>query len=278
MSEWSEGDVHANGITIHYYRTGGTNKPPILLLHGITDSGLCWSRVAHALEDSYDLIMTDARGHGRSSSPTPEFSLILLADDAAAVIRELGLDKPYVWGHSMGAITAALLAARYPELVRAIVLEDPPLVDRPPAVDRPPVEPKAEQQGLQGWQWILDLQALSREQRIAIGSSMNPDWVQEEIIPWADSKAQFQTSILQQALTTLSKDPWRDIIARIQCPILLLTGNPERKAIVTPDAAQEAAQLWKQGKVVHIIGAGHNIHRDRYDEAMAAVRSFLNSV
>jgi N-formylmaleamate deformylase len=54
MTEWSEGDIHANGITIHYHRTGGNNKSSILLLHGIMDNGLCWSRVALDLEGSYE--------------------------------------------------------------------------------------------------------------------------------------------------------------------------------------------------------------------------------
>ena len=60
------------------------------------------------------------------------------------------------------------------------------------------------------------------------------------------------------------------------CPILLNTGDPELRAIVTPDVAQEATRLWKRGKMVYISGAGHNIHRDRYDETMAEFRAFLN--
>ena len=57
------GDVVANGIKIHYYRTGG-DKPPVVLSHGATDDGLCWTRVTLALEAEYDVIMPDARGHG----------------------------------------------------------------------------------------------------------------------------------------------------------------------------------------------------------------------
>ena len=94
MTAWSEGNVQANGITIHYHRTGGNNKPSILLLHGVTDNGLCWSRVAHDLEGSYDVTMTDARGHGRSGGIATGFSTTILADDAAALIRALGLEKP----------------------------------------------------------------------------------------------------------------------------------------------------------------------------------------
>jgi pimeloyl-ACP methyl ester carboxylesterase len=225
--------------------------------------------VAHDLEGSYDLVMTDARGHGRSGGITTGFSTTILADDAAAVIRGLGLEKPYLFGHSMGARTAATVAANYPDLVRAIVLEDPPLVERLP------FQTNEGQAARQRWQWVFDLKALPREERIARGFTMNPNWAEEEVIPWADSKAEVQTDLLERG-GALSSYPWREIIARIECPILLITGDPESGAIVTPEAAQEAARLWKNGEVVHISGAGHNIRRDRYDEMMAAVKAFLN--
>jgi N-formylmaleamate deformylase len=280
MTAWSEGDVQANGITIHYHRTGGTSKPFLLLLHGITDSGLCWSRVAHDLEDSYNVIMTDARGHGHSGTSATAFSIALLADDAAAVIRALNLEKPFVGGHSMGAITAATLAATYPDLVRAVVLEDPPLMDKPlfqTNVDKALFQTGGEQQDQYGWQWLFDLRALSREERNARGFAVNPTWVEEEIIPWADSKAEFNIDILEPALAAVSNAaPWREVMSRIECPILLITGDPELHAIVTPEVAQEAARRWKNSEVVHISGAGHNIRRDRYEETMAAVRAFLS--
>jgi pimeloyl-ACP methyl ester carboxylesterase len=105
---------------------------------------------------------------------------------------------------------------------------------------------------------------------------MNPNWAEEEIIPWADSKAELNIDILESALAAVNNVRWREVLSRIECPILLITGDPELGAIVRPEAAQEAARLWKNGEVAHIRGAGHNIHRDRYDETMAVVRAFLN--
>jgi pimeloyl-ACP methyl ester carboxylesterase len=235
--------------------------------------------VTHELEGSYDVIMTDARGHGRSGTST-DFSITLLADDAAAVIRALDLEKPYVWGHSMGAITAATLAAMYPDLVRAIVLEDPPLRDEPlfqTTPDKALFQTGGEQQEQYGWQWLFELRALPREERIARGFALNPNWAREEIIPWADSKAELNIDILEPALAAVaSAAPWREVISRIECPILLITGDPQLHAIVTPEIAQQASHLWKRGEVLHMSGAGHNIHRDRYDETMASVRAFLS--
>jgi len=269
MAEWFDGYIKANGINVHYYRTGGENKPPILLLHGFTDNGLCWTSVVQDLEGSYDVIMTDARGHGRSDGIETGSSQAHMAEDAAGVIRELKLEKPFVYGHSMGAGTATRLAADHPDLVRAVLLEDPGWRDAPPTSER-----DASSQRPRMFDWVYDLQALSREERIARGRAMNPGWPEVDIIPWADSKAEFNSALLQR--TPTPDQPWRELIARISCPILLITGDPELHSIVTPATAHEAEQIWKNGEVLHIEGAGHNVHRDRYEATMPAIRDFLN--
>ena len=163
------------------------------------------------------------------------------------------------------------MAARYPELVRAIVLEDPPLLDRQPGQVAGEQE---EEERARARQWILDLRAQPRDQRIARAAEENPDWVEEELIPWADSKVEFAPEVSDHR-ESLRAYPWRSALARIACPVLLLTGDPERGAIVTPEVAREAEGLWHDGRVAHISGAGHSIHRDRYRETMAAVCAFL---
>jgi len=125
MRHWPEHDLQVNGITVHYARTGG-EKPPFVLAHGLTDYGLCWVALAQALERDYDLIMPDARGHGRTSAPEDGYGYTTLAEDLCAFCDALGLEKPLLMGHSMGAATVAQLAAARPDLPRAIILEDPP--------------------------------------------------------------------------------------------------------------------------------------------------------
>src|SRR5260370_36477137 len=90
---WSEGDIIANSIRQHYYRTGG-EKPPLLLLHGFNEYGLTWLRVSKELEGNYDIIMLDARGHGRSDGIASGFSNTLLVADVVGAIHELQLDLP----------------------------------------------------------------------------------------------------------------------------------------------------------------------------------------
>ena len=124
-SSWQSGFINTNGLRLHYTRTGGP-KPPLVLAHGVTDDGLCWSPVATALAPDYDVIMVDARGHGLSDAPLEGYGPIEQADNLAGLIEALDLTAPLILGHSMGAMTTLMLAARHPELPRAIALEDPP--------------------------------------------------------------------------------------------------------------------------------------------------------
>lgn len=271
MAEWPDNYVQANGLNIHYYRTGNAGKPVIILLHGVMDNGLCWTPVARDLQGQFDVIMTDARGHGRTGGSLEGSSYKLLADDVAAFIRALGLGSAYLFGHSMGAMTAAVVAANYPELVRALVLEDPPFRDEEPDQDG---QDRAERM-LQFFQGILDLRNLSSEERLVAARKYNPRWDEVELAPWAESKVEFNPEVFQH----LERDiPWREILSRIRCPLLLVTGDPEAGAIVAPQAAQEAMYLCKRGEVIHIAGAGHCIHRDRYTATTPQIQNFLRRV
>jgi predicted alpha/beta-fold hydrolase len=83
---WIRGVCEANGISIHYLRTGGA-KPPVVLLHGLMGNGACWTPLARALEGEFDVVMPDARGHGGSSAPHHGYRYDDLASDVAGLTR-----------------------------------------------------------------------------------------------------------------------------------------------------------------------------------------------
>jgi pimeloyl-ACP methyl ester carboxylesterase len=70
---------------------------------------------------------------------------------------------------------------------------------------------------------------------------------------------------------------WPELLARVRCPVLLLTSDPARGAIVTPEAVQEAKRIRPSLEVVRLSGAGHNIRREQFEAFMAAVSGFLAS-
>ncbi len=270
MSQWSDGVVVANGANLHYYRTGG-DKPALVLLHGFTDSGLCWTPIAQALEAKYDVTMIDTRGHGLSDVPTTALTTELLVSDVLAVIQMLGLGQVALLGHSMGAHVAAQLAESHPEIVRAVLLEDPPWTrtSAPSASDK---EDKVKGMGLWAGQ-IRAFQQLSLEERIEEATDDHPCWSQAEILPWAEAQGQFHAASFY-GFAQLTND-WQVIVTHLTPPVLLLTGDPSRGSIVTPEIAQQALHSWSDGTLARIEGAGHNIRREQYNAYITTVRQFL---
>jgi N-formylmaleamate deformylase len=266
MSQWFTGAAIANGIRIHYHRTGG-DKPVLILSHGVTDNGLIWTRVASALEQDYDVIMVDQRGHGLSDAPEGGYDFQNQALDLLGLIAALDLKQPRAMGHSAGAAIVAAAAAEHPELFSCVILEDPPWGSA-----RGSWIPAME--GMR--QWVLGLASKTREELIAYRRELSPNWPDEEVMPWAEGKLQMSPNASQ--IFDQPRLPWQDWLSRITCPILLITGDPERGAVNTPEDVQELASLWREGRTVRISDAGHVIHCDRHEAYMEAVQSFLVQV
>src|SRR3954451_18851425 len=119
--------VHANGIDIHYPNRGG-GEPLVLLHGGLVSTNPIWTGVPVAyagymdtLAEHFRVIAPDTRGCGRTVHPGGPVSFALLADDVAALIAALGLERPLIAGFSEGAITATILGIRAPDSVGAIV-------------------------------------------------------------------------------------------------------------------------------------------------------------
>jgi N-formylmaleamate deformylase len=263
MSQWTTGDTIANGIRIHYRRTGG-DKPVLILSHGVTDNGLIWTRVARVLEQDYDVIIYDQRGHGLSDAPEGGYDFQTQALDLLGLISALDLKHPRAMGHSGGAAIVTAAAAEHPELFSCVILEDPPWGSAMGSW-----EPAME--GMR--QWVLGLASKTREELIAYRRELSPNWPDEEVVPWAEGKLQMSPNAIQ--IFDQPRLPWHDWIRRITCPILLITGDPERRAVNTPEDVQKMASLWREGRAVHISHAGHVIHCDQHEAYMQAVQAFL---
>src|SRR5215207_8620868 len=193
MAPWQSGEVAANGLRLHYTRTGG-DKPPLVLAHGFSDDGLCWTPVARALEGDYDVIMVDARGHGQSQAAEQDYSDLDLGHDLAGVITALGLRRPAVLGHSMGAATALAMAGAHPDVPGVILLEDPPAR----WVTPPAGAPLDQAWRARMHERITGLKTKTREELIATQHAETPGWSEAELGPWADAKLRLSLSVLQR--------------------------------------------------------------------------------
>ncbi len=276
--EWESGDVLANGLRLHYTRTGrDSGKPPLVLAHGISDDGPCWTPVAESLAADYDVVMADARGHGRSEAPgrDNDYGHAAQAADLIGLIAALDLSRPILLGHSMGAVTVLAVAGLAQDLPAAILVEDPP----------PSLLSAASNAGQDAdlragiRSWLLAIKRQTREELLSGGRAQNPAWSEAEIQPWVDSKARMAPGVV----SFLDADPaasldWPRLLGQIACPALLITADPTLGAIAAPADAAHLQMVIPGLRLAHIPGAGHNIRREQPERYLATVRAFLAGI
>jgi len=112
--------TRVNGVNL-YYEVHGRGEP-LLLIMGLGANTTGWWAQVPAFSRKYQVIAFDNRGAGRSDKPNEPYSIGQMADDAQALLDELGVGPAHVFGMSLGGMIAQELALRYPESVRTLML------------------------------------------------------------------------------------------------------------------------------------------------------------
>ena len=263
MTNWTTAVCAANGTDLHYLRTGGS-KPPVVLLHGLTGSGACWSPLARALEAEFDVVMPDARGHGNSSTPLSGYRYEDHARDVVGLIHGLGLAAPVLLGHSMGGMTAAVVASQIAAAIRGVILADPTFLS--PQRQREVYASDAVEQHRR-------LLSLSREDVLAQArvrhAHRRPEFI--ELV----SEARMKTPICAFDVLTPPNPEYHRLVSAIDVPILLVIAD---NGVVSLETARELQNLNPRLRVEQIQDAGHGLQYDQPERFEVVVRSFLRSV
>ena len=114
-----------SGVTLRYEDTG-TGGTPMLLIHAMAADHTLMAPIAEHASRSRRVVSVDLRGHGESDKPDEGYTIPIWADDIEALIKELGLSRVVVVGHSLGGVIAMEVARRLPEVVEAVVTVDSP--------------------------------------------------------------------------------------------------------------------------------------------------------
>lgn len=257
---WTRGACDLGDVRVSYLRTGGA-RPPVVLLHGLMGSGACWTLLARTLEADFDVIMPDARGHGASSAPAHGYAYAQLADDVVALVRALGLVRPCVVGHSMGGMTAAIVAGRL--ALERVVLVDPTFLS--PARQ---AEVHASDVAAQHAQAL----ALSHADLVARARARSPERPLELVE--LQAAARLQTSLAAFAVLAPPNPDYRAVVRAIDAPTLLVIGD---QPVVTRAMADELAALQPRLRVAEIAGAGHGLPFDQPARLADVVGAFLRA-
>jgi pimeloyl-ACP methyl ester carboxylesterase len=265
MMNTRTGFAQTNGIQIHFERSSGV-KIPFVFCHGITDNGRCMLRLAEYVAPRFEVILVDARGHGLSEKPERGYSPDDHADDLEGLVKALKLEKPILYGHSMGARTVSRFAAKYPEIPRAVILEDPVYITPITKAERTERNLWLKQMRIEVTRW----KTMTQEELVQMAEEdPHPDWNADEKMEWAIAKTQVAPQVFEVGtqMHTIRED-----FPRITCPVLILKAdaNPKIRA-----ANRKAAALIPNGKLIHVKGTSHNIRRDDFSATIQYLDEFI---
>ena len=235
------------------------------MLHGLTANGACWSAVAHAMQADYDVIMPDARGHGKSSAPEHGYRYEDHANDVVGLTAALRLSPAILIGHSMGGLVAAVVASRAPGLVRGLILADPTFLS--PEVQRAVRDSDVADQHQRTLSMSLD-------EVVAEARSRHPERSLDTIERIA--RARLQTSLGAFDVLTPPNPDYRQVVRAIEVPSLLVMGGPG--GVVSPEVAAELQRINVRLQVEQIPEAGHGLHYDQPGRFAVVVKAFLRSI
>jgi esterase len=261
-----------DGRRLSYVVWGPGQDETVLLLHGGMACALDWWEVAVGLQPGWTVVALDQRGCGESDwDPLARYGIESIFSDALALVAELGLPRAAVVGHSLGAAAACLLAARRPDLVSRLVLEDGGPRDgapRPRIFDEPVPSEFASRQ-----------EALEYLAATGVGGRGRASWVLEtRFAEHADGRLAWRADVAGAARWAaaggepLIRTLW-DEVPRLACPTLVVRGG--ESTVFPPDVPPRMAELNPVVSHVEIAGAGHGVHYERPAAFVEALRTFL---
>ena len=260
------GRADAGAVTLAYrdYRPEDADAPVVVLLHGAMCRGASWDRLARQLcAAGYRVLAPDQRGHGRSSKPpatATSYDRDAYVGDLERFLDALAVERCALIGHSTGALNALVYAARHPERVAALLLEEHGVEPRGPGY-------------LDGWHAFLDGWPARFSSIGAIRAhfgSIRPGYadhfvelfeeVEDGWRPLCDRQVVLQTIAGNQARA------WWTELASVACPTLVVKGEDSDLP-----AAEVERMAWvlRHGAARIVPDAGHVVH----DESPATFRA-----
>lgn len=252
-----------NGIALAYVELGNPDGPPLLLLHGYTDSSRVWTILAPYLA-RYRILIPDQRGHGASAAPRCCYALSDFTEDARLFLDAMRVERAAVVGHSMGSLVAQALAAEHPERVTRIAL-----------IGSTALAPVT--RGNWMWTQIMALRqpiASNAEFLRAWGPQGSPTPVDPAIVPYYEPEiAATPPHVWRSVLRELLDLPAARHAADVRAPVLILSGGRDELFPAEHHAALVAAY---PGAEAHVFPAlGHNLILERPAEVGPRLAAFL---
>lgn len=293
MPEYSERFFRSGTLRIHFRDWGDPAKPPLVIVHGLRDHSHSFDDLARGLVDRFHVLALDLRGHGDSET-TPYYHFGHFVLDLHNLVRALRLEKPVIFGHSMGGEIVATYAGCFPNVPDRLVIVEglgPPLPTMDEEVAWTIDGFRRIDQAMSGQRGIDDLDAAYRRMR-----ERNPRLTERQARELAllgtrareDGKLEWKFDAM---LATMALNgPFNLAYAmafwkRITAPALIVHGGESGEfwrskpgaIYLDPGDLQSRLACFRDARFAEIPGAGHMVHFDRPRELLSEVRRFLGA-
>lgn len=260
---------------------------PLVCLHGVSRRWQDFIGVHPALLGRWHVVSPDMRGHGKSSRAEGAYRVIDYVADIAALLARSFQGPAVLFGHSLGAMVAAGVAARVPERVRAVVLEDPPfeMMGRYLGDTSYPSIFEAYESLAGSHLSVEELAGILARTPVRGPGDLQPRLMGETR---DEISLRFVASCLKQldpaVLKPVLAGRWLEgydvesTLAKVACPALFLQADFAAGGTLPEEYANELVGLMPRCLRVRFPGVGHQIHGTKPEEMMRIVTTFLETI
>lgn len=256
------------GQRFHFLEWGQPGAPQIVLLHGGNQSSHSWDLVSLHLADRFHVFALDQRGHGDSEwNRELDYSIDSMVADAVAFIRDQQLDRPIIFGHSMGGRVTLSLALAHPDVARALVIVD--------------VGPEISEEGAKTIQnfVIRNIEFDDLETFLDNVEKYDPfrtrahiqRTVKYNVVRRVDGK--YVSKVDHRRIPVRNAELTLDQVRSLTLPVLVLRGAESN--ILTAEAAERFVQALPSGQLLTVPRCGHNVHSGNTPGFLDAIGPFL---
>jgi N-formylmaleamate deformylase len=267
MTEWESVFFRSGELRLHAAHFPGRGSLPMVVVPGITTPAGAFGVAAARLADiAADVYVLDMRGRGLSQrSPFGTHRCGDYADDVLALIEHLGLQRPLLVGHSLGARVVACARARFPGGSAGVVAIDPPVTG--PGRRPYPMALERFINGVHG----------AREGRgTEMARADYPTWTEEEARLRGEWLASCDEAAVVESYAWFHLESFEPIWHEVEPPALLLFGA--NSPVVTSADAAALEHVNPRADVVAVADSGHMVPWDNLDQTVNAISSLLSKL
>ena len=262
--------IDLNGLSFHYIQSSGNGRP-IVLLHGLASNAHFWDLASPHMNDHFNTIALDQRGHGGSAKTEEGYDFPNVASDVASFINSLGIENPILVGHSWGGNVAVQVAADNPGLLSGLVCIDGGLIEPSsrPGANWEDTEKALAPPDFAALKLTWD-QFLDRMKGAQMGNLWGPHL---ETFARANFEIQPDGTVLpylrRHRHMKIVRAPWdqkvSELFPRISCPVLLMPArkledaNGDKRIDTKERAIEKALKLIPTAKVVWMEDSVHDV-------------------